>query len=32
VGVEIGPNFQQILNDVGVRPNKGWGYALHLAS
>jgi hypothetical protein len=29
VGIEIGLNFQQILNDVGVRRTTWWGYALH---
>ena len=29
VGIEIGLNLQQILNDVGVRRNTWWGYALH---
>jgi hypothetical protein len=29
VGVEIGLNFQKILDDVGVRRNTWWGYALH---
>jgi hypothetical protein len=30
VGVEIGLNLQQILNDVGVKRNTWWGYSLHL--
>ena len=30
VGIEIGLNLQQILNDVGVKRNTWWGYALHL--
>jgi uncharacterized protein YfiM (DUF2279 family) len=30
VGIEIGLNFQQILNDVGVKKNTWWGYGLHL--
>jgi len=29
VGIEIGLNLQQILNDVGVRRTTWWGYALH---
>jgi uncharacterized protein YfiM (DUF2279 family) len=30
VGFEIGLNLQQILDDVGVKRNTWWGYALHL--
>ena len=30
LGFEIGLNFQQILNDVGVKRNTWWGYSLHL--
>ena len=30
IGLEIGLNLQQILNDVGVRRNTWWGYSLHL--
>jgi hypothetical protein len=30
IGLEIGLNLQQILNDVGVKRNTWWGYALHL--
>jgi uncharacterized protein YfiM (DUF2279 family) len=30
VGFEVGLNLQQILNDVGVKRNTWWGYALHL--
>jgi hypothetical protein len=30
VGFEIGLNFEEILNDVGVRRNTWWGYALHV--
>jgi Predicted periplasmic lipoprotein (DUF2279) len=30
LGFEIGLNFQQILNDVGVKRNTWWGYGLHL--
>jgi uncharacterized protein YfiM (DUF2279 family) len=30
VGFEIGLNLQQILNDVGVKRDTWWGYALHL--
>jgi hypothetical protein len=30
VGFEVGLNLQQILNDVGVKKNTWWGYALHL--
>ena len=30
VGIEIGLNLQQILNDVGVKKNTWWGYGLHL--
>jgi hypothetical protein len=29
VGIEIGLNFQKILDDVGVRRTTWWGYALH---
>jgi hypothetical protein len=30
VGFEVGLNLQQILNDLGVKRNTWWGYALHL--
>jgi hypothetical protein len=30
VGLEIGLNLQQILNDLGVKRNTWWGYSLHL--
>jgi hypothetical protein len=30
IGLEIGLNLQQILNDVGVRRSTWWGYSLHL--
>ena len=30
VGIEIGLNLQQILNDLGVKRNTWWGYSLHL--
>jgi hypothetical protein len=30
VGFEVGLNFQQILNDLGVKRNTWWGYSLHL--
>jgi len=30
VGFEVGLNLQQILNDVGVKRNTWWGYAIHL--
>ena len=30
VGLEIGLNLQQILDDVGVKRSTWWGYALHL--
>ena len=30
VGVEIGLNFKQILDDLNVRRNRWWGYALHV--
>jgi hypothetical protein len=30
VGLEVGLNFQAILDDVGVRRNTWWGYGLHL--
>lgn len=30
VGFEIGLNLQQILNDLGVKSNTWWGYALHV--
>jgi hypothetical protein len=30
VGFEVGLNFKQILDDLDVRRNKWWGYALHL--
>jgi hypothetical protein len=30
VGFEVGLNLQQILNDVGVKKNTWWGYAIHL--
>ena len=30
VGVEIGLNFKQILDDLNVRRNQWWGYALHV--
>lgn len=30
VGFEIGLNLQQVLNDLGVKRNTWWGYALHL--
>jgi hypothetical protein len=30
IGLEIGLNFQQILNDIGVRRSTWWGYGLHL--
>ena len=30
VGVEIGLNFQEILDDVGVRRDRWWGYVAHM--
>jgi hypothetical protein len=30
VGIEVGLNLQQILNDLGVKKNTWWGYGLHL--
>ena len=30
VGIEVGLNLQQILNDLGVKRNTWWGYSLHL--
>ena len=30
VGVEIGLNFKQILDDLNVRRDKWWGYGLHV--
>ena len=30
VGIEIGLNLQQILNDVGVKKDTWWGFGLHL--
>jgi hypothetical protein len=30
VGIEIGINFNPILNDLGVRRNTWWGYTLHI--
>ena len=30
VGIEIGLNFQEILNDVGVRRDRWWGYVAHM--
>jgi uncharacterized protein YfiM (DUF2279 family) len=30
LGIEIGLNLQQILNDLGVKRNTWWGYSLHL--
>ena len=30
IGLEVGLNLQQILNDVGVKRNTWWGYSLHL--
>ena len=30
VGIEVGLNVQQILNDLGVKRNTWWGYSLHL--
>jgi hypothetical protein len=30
IGFEVGLNFQQILNDLGVKRNTWWGYSLHL--
>ena len=32
LGLEIGLNLQQILNDVGVKRNTWWGYSLHLVA
>jgi hypothetical protein len=32
VGIEIGLNLQQILNDVGVTRDPWWGYALHMVA
>jgi hypothetical protein len=32
VGFEVGLNLEAILNDVGVRRNTWWGYALHLVA
>jgi len=32
VGFEIGLNLQQILNDVGVKRDTWWGYALHVVA
>ena len=32
LGLEIGLNLQQILNDVGVKRSTWWGYALHLVA
>jgi hypothetical protein len=29
VGLEVGLNFRQILDDLHVRRNKWWGHALH---
>lgn len=30
VGLEIGLNLEEILNDIGVQRNTWWGYALHV--
>lgn len=30
VGFEIGLNFEEILNSLGVRRDKWWGYGLHI--
>jgi hypothetical protein len=30
VGVELGLNFSQMLDDLGVRRQTWWGYALHV--
>jgi hypothetical protein len=30
IGIEIGLNLQQILNDVGVKKDTWWGFGLHL--
>jgi len=30
VGVEVGLNFKQILDDLNVRRDKWWGYGLHV--
>jgi hypothetical protein len=30
IGLEIGLNLEEILNDVGVRRDRWWGYALHV--
>jgi hypothetical protein len=32
VGLEIGLNFEEILNAVGVTRDRWWGYALHLVA
>ena len=32
LGLEIGLNLQQILNDLGVRRSTWWGYTLHLVA
>ena len=32
LGLEIGLNLQQILNDLGVRRSTWWGYGLHLVA
>jgi len=29
VGIELGLNFQEILDDLGVRRNRWWGYVAH---
>jgi hypothetical protein len=30
IGVEIGLNFEEILNSLGVRRDTLWGYGLHI--
>jgi hypothetical protein len=30
VGIEVGLNFQEILDDVGVRRDRWWGYVAHM--